>query len=146
MKTDRWSWRLSLLSVLLASAGAGASCTVSSLGVAFGNYNPIADLALDGVGSVSVDCGSATSFSLRLSTGAGSYSARQMNSGGATLVYNLYADPAHSTVWGDGSAGTVTVDDLSTSETYNVYGRIAAGQSSTPVGSYSDLVVVTVEF
>src|SRR6266487_1298814 len=50
---------------------------------------------------------------------------RKMVNAGTLLNYNLYTDAARTTVWGDGTGGTVTVSGSSNgSTTHTVYGRI----------------------
>lgn len=60
-------------------------------------------------------------------------------------------DPAHTTVWGDGTGVTGVVSDNpflvvgSDSVSYTTYGRLFAGQDRPP-GAYSDTIVVTVTY
>lgn len=144
-KHRRAAWAL----CCLASCGTAplhAACGVDTVSVAFGAYDPISGLAADGVGSVVVSCEPAASYSIALSAGGGSYAARLLTAGAANLQYNLYSNPSHSMVWGDGSAGTVTVDGTGTGATHHVYGRIPGSQTAAVAGAYSDLVLVTVDF
>lgn len=131
-----------------------ATCGVSANSVAFGAYNPFDLLPHDAAGNIQVSCNDvlvALSYTLRLSAGgSGSYAPRRMSGGAYTLDYNLYTDPAHATVWGDGSASTATVTGafavtVSGSANHAVYGRVPAGQNAG-AGSYSDTVTVTVEY
>jgi spore coat protein U-like protein len=101
--------------------------------------------ALNGAGTVSVACSPATSYSVGLSTGNGSYSQRRLSSGSATLDYNLYTDASRSIVWGDGTSGSSTVGGNGESVDHTVYGRIPAQQNVT-AGNYGDTVIVTVTF
>jgi spore coat protein U-like protein len=119
---------------------------VQTVGVAFGNYDPISGQSLDGVGSVRVQCTPAVGYVISLSAGNGSYANRELQSGLVTLFYNLYSNASRSLVWGDGSGATVTVSGMGEDDTHNVYGRIAGGQIQASAGSYADLIVVTVEF
>jgi spore coat protein U-like protein len=97
-------------------------------------------------------------FEIRLSTGAGSYSQRQMNRTATpadTLPYNLYLNflPAvlNTNVWGDGSGTTVrwtgrmnlSPGQPSRTDTATLVGAIPAGPVPS-AGSYQDIVVVTV--
>lgn len=127
-------------------AEAAASCTISTVGVAFGTYNPQSTTALDGVGSVTATCsGNTATLVLSAGTGqSGSYSARVMNAGSFSLNYNLYTTSTRNVVWGNGSAGTAT-RTLPASGTYTIYGRIPALQN-VGAGSYTDTVVVTLTF
>ncbi|HUP91872.1 MAG TPA: spore coat U domain-containing protein [Solimonas sp.] len=135
-----------------------ATCTASAQTVAFGSYNPFSATPLDSSGQVGVSCSIslgisiAVSYTIKLSTGvAGSYAPRYMAAGANHLNYNLYTSSARTTVWGNGTGGTSTVTDsyllgLSTvARTYPVYGRVTA-QQNLPGGSYSDTIMVTVEY
>jgi spore coat protein U-like protein len=129
---------------------------VSTGGVAFGAYNPLPGAASDTTGSVTLSCNisaGSVSYTMALTTGgSGSYVPRQMSSGASHLNYNLYLDSARTTVWGDGTGGTQTLSGTSPivvpsyTQTDNVYGRILANQQSTPPGSYSDTITVTVTY
>jgi spore coat protein U-like protein len=131
--------------LLLAAPALRADCTVSAGGVAFGSYDVFNPSALDGAGTVSVNCSPAASYSLGLSSGGGSYSQRQLSNLSTTLNYNLYTDASHSVVWGDGTGGTGTVAGNGESNNHVVYGRIPAQQNAT-AGSYGDTIIVTVTF
>ena len=134
-----------------------ASCFVSSVTLAFGNYNEFAVAPTDSVGNVGVTCngvaGEAVSYSIALSAGGGgAFGSRRMRSpAGSVLGYNLYTTPARVIVWGDGNAGSAAVSDAyvlggaAVSRNYPVYGRTFARQKA-PVGSYTDSIVVTLSF
>jgi spore coat protein U-like protein len=143
---------------LVASAAALAdSCTVSATTHAFGAYDTIN--ALNGTSTITVTCthvaNPATRFDyvIELSSGPGSYAARQMTGTGDTLTYNLYTSAARTTVWGDGiTGGTATVAGSfnvpggagrSGSDIQTVYGRIGAAQNVLP-GAYSTATPITV--
>ncbi|RZM31611.1 MAG: SCPU domain-containing protein, partial [Sphingomonas sp.] len=65
--------------------------------------------------------------------------------------YQLYADPARTQIWGDGSGGSSTVRSfdiiplLGGSSTYQIYGRIPANLSPRP-GAYNDTITITVSY
>jgi spore coat protein U-like protein len=143
--------------------GAAASClvctcTTSATGVAFGAYDPTATGSLSSAGGVQVSCsqvgvmGVTVSYTIALSAGTSvSYVTRQMVFGTNKLGYNLYTDATHNTVWGNG-AGSSTVSDSyvlapgpATARTYQVYGRIPAGENVL-AGVYSDTIIVTVTY
>lgn len=126
------------------SAGA-ATCTVSSPGVAFGGYDPLASAPTDGVGNIAVSCDGVASYTIALGQGAGTYASRAMSNGNGTLQYNLYTSPLRTTVWGDGSGNTGTVSDTATGGNYAVYGRIDARQNVT-AGTYGDTLTITVTY
>lgn len=137
-----------------AGANAGASCTVFAEGSQFGSYNPLANAALDGTGSVRVTCtgGEIVPYQVSASMGNGTYQVRKLMSGSQTLDYNVYTDGTRTTIWGDGSSGTglisgsVVATPEGATQTSTVYGRIFSGQQRASVGSYRDQLTVTVSY
>lgn len=183
-ETDRaYAWRLGSACALLLAlaliclskpAFAASSCssngnltvTVSSSGVAFGNYNVLNAGATAGAGSITVSatCDHASvpftvNYSIALSTGnSGSFTPRVMQFGANTLQYNLYTTSGLTSIWGDGSGGTQTLADQITgtcqnngghncsgSQSDTVYGNIPARQNVV-AGNYSDTITATVTF
>lgn len=140
-------WLLGAVLMAAASLAYPAACTVSTLGLNFGNYDVFSTLNDDITGTVSVNCPSSTAYSISLSSGSGTFASRAMTSGTNLLYYNLYLDATRLTIWGDGSAGTGTVSGTGTGAAVGstVYGRIPWGQNAV-VGSYSDSIIVTVTF
>jgi spore coat protein U-like protein len=125
------------------------NCTLGMSSAAFGTYNPLSSSSLDTTGTLTYSCNlTAPLPTIALSRGASSsYSPRTMTSaGGGQLQYNLYLDPIHLIVWGDGA-------DLSTSRFIAIgllgqvtfFGSIPAHQSA-PAGSYADTLVATIYF
>lgn len=149
MKACMQLLRLRLLlaaGLALQAAVAGASCTVETVAVVFGPYDAIAGTDLDGVGSITVSCAPGADYRIDLSAGSGSHAVRALRAGAVALAYNLYTDAGHNMVWGDGSAGTVSVHGTGSGQTHTVYGRIPGGQTQAVAGVYTDVIVVTVEF
>ena len=72
---------------------------------------------------------------------------RYLSSGSATLQYELFKDPGRTQRWGEGSADALQAGEAPSEapRTFVVFGRIPPGQD-IPVGTYTDSVVVTVEF
>jgi len=142
------------LGLLFAPATAQAACTVSTVGVAFGAYNPLDAAPDDGTGTVDAACHPSDQAPV-VSLGAGlygSFSMRRMSSGSDQLNYNLYTDLNRSIVWGDGSSGSQTVTLINGTVnsgtrrfTRTIYGRIPAGQPAS-FGSYADTLMVTITF
>lgn len=122
-----------------------ANCTLGVQSVIFGPYDPLSAQNTDSAGSVSVSCDSSDTFTIAFSSGHGTMLSRQMQSGGYSMIYNLYTDSLRSIVWGDGTGGTSLVSTTGTSATFAVYGRIPAAQN-LPAGSYNDSIVVTLTF
>lgn len=145
--------------VAWASAPAHAACSASTSAVVFGAYDPFAPAPRDSSGSVTVTCDAAPiafmqSYSIALSTGAsGSYADRRLTAGASSLQYQLHPDFTHTTVWGDGSAGTQQVGGMfaislivPVSAVHTVHGRMPAQQLGARSGSYGDTIVVTVSY
>ncbi|WP_194755973.1 Csu type fimbrial protein [Aliidiomarina indica] len=134
------------LSLCLFSAGAHAGCMVSAQGVAFGLYDGLNVSPTESTGVIEVTCDVSTSYQLSLSTGTGSFTERKMANGNDNLVYNLFTDPSYSFIWGDGTSFTSTVNGVTDStQVHYVYGRVPARQD-VAVGTYSDVIIVTMQF
>lgn len=141
-----------------ASSLAAADCAVTASSFSFGNYNPLDALPRDSTSTINVQCSLigllslTVTYELSLSTGSSaSYGLRTLVGPGDPLGYQLYADAARLLIWGDGTAGTVTITDgyllgLGTvSRNYPVYGRLPAGQQ-VGAGTFTDSITVTLEF
>lgn len=63
------------------------------------------------------------------------------------LDYNLYTGAARTTIWGDGTGGSVTVTQAFNNNQVrlSVYGRIPAMEDIAP-GSHTDHITATVTF
>ena len=139
----------------LAPGGAWAllqSCTITTVPVNFGTYDPLSGTPNTATGTVNLVCtlGLLQTWTVGLSAGnSGSFAQRVLSNGGSSLAYNLYTSASYASVWGDGSGGT-SVDSGTqvigtTNATYTVYGRIPAGQD-VGAGSYLDTITVTVTY
>jgi spore coat protein U-like protein len=160
--------RRALLSLFLLLGLAGPphgialaqTCNVTVTGpLNFGLYT--FTTPLDGVASLTLACrqinqapGRIINYTIRLTSGPGSFVARQMQHltlPGEVLRYNLFQDAARSLVWGDGTAGTVVVTgqfafpppNQETVPPIPIYGRIPADQNVVP-GTYQTISPVTV--
>jgi spore coat protein U-like protein len=142
---------------LTVTATVNTNCSISTTPVAFGVYDPFAAGALDATGTVSIACTKGTAPSIGLGLGLfPSGAVRQMDDGGGNRVtYELFqpasnvvgAACAYTTAWGTAAGTTViaTAAPSKVARSYNVCGRMAAGQDPT-AGSYSDTVIATVTF
>jgi len=131
-----------------------ASCSIGSIvGLAFGSYDVLSFSPLDSAGSVSYRCDNVSALDtikIQLSRGgSATYQPRTLQQGAYQLQYNLYLDPARSSVWGDGSAGTgqygPSLPPNGSSVQIDIYGRVPARQIAH-AGSYSDTVLITLVF
>jgi spore coat protein U-like protein len=150
--------------VLLAFAAARPAlaaldgCTVSTVGMAFGPYDPLAAGALNGAGKINVTCqvtlvALLVQYTVKLSTGSSSsYASRTMRNGSVPLTYNVYRNAGRTQIWGDGTASTFFHDSGlillavgSTATDIDIWGKVDPGQDRD-AGSYSDSITVTVSF
>jgi spore coat protein U domain-containing protein, fimbrial subunit CupE1/2/3/6 len=139
-----FAW-LACVFVMAFAQTAVATCTLGVTDVTFGEYDIFESLDSNITGSVSVSCDSDTTLQVTLGAGSGTFSARKMLNGTSTLLYNLFLDPAHLTLWGDGSPGTGLLGLSGSGGTYTIYGRIPARQN-VPAGLYTDSIVVSLTF
>jgi spore coat protein U-like protein len=145
---------------LAISATVASNCTISTLPVAFGVYDPIvanAAAALNGNGSITIACtkGSIPVLTLDLGANASGSVRRMANGVTERLPYELYQPPTNvagaacgalTTVWGTAAGSLTTVAAPSkAARTYNVCGSIPGG-ADVAVGAYTDTVVATVTF
>ncbi|HKJ04612.1 MAG TPA: spore coat U domain-containing protein [Geopsychrobacteraceae bacterium] len=143
------------LVILLPASASAFKCNITVTGVAFGSYNALAPATTSTTGDIGVTCNikaknkaAPLSVSVSISAGqSGSFSQRFMtDASGSMLNYNLYMDAGGGTIWGDGTGGSSNrIENVTQESPLNakVYGRIPAGQNA-PVGSYSDILTVTV--
>lgn len=147
MTTKRKRVHVLLAGLGCALAGPAFACTVSATSFQFGTIDPLFGGDTSSTSTITVSCPSLTSYTIALSTGAGTYAERYMQSGTNQLVYNLYSDASHSTIWGDGTGTSATVSGTALTEgtDHTVYGRVPHQPTAIP-GTYADSIVVTVTF
>ena len=140
-------WLLASPAVPLSARA--VSCTISAVGVAFGNYDVFSASPLDSTGVVTYKCTQTRSITIDLSRGSSTtFNPRKMKRSTETLSYNLYLDALRSVIWGDGSSSTSHLSisaPANQSKTATIYGRIPARQDVT-FGAYSDTITVTITF
>jgi spore coat protein U-like protein len=138
---------------LSVSASVANNCTISTLPVAFGSYDPVVANAaanLDSTGTVTVACtkGATTTIGLNLGSNA-SGSTRRLTDGASNyLNYELYQDTGRTTVWGNSGAGLLTpvAAPSKVARNFTVYGRLFSNQDVPAAVSYADSVTATVNF
>ena len=129
------------------STSVAAICTISAGTLGFGSYS---GAVANSTAAVSVNCSNGAPYYVALAGGNNqSGSTRRMaGPAGNYLGYQLFSDSLRTVPWGDdgaqlgarrGGTGSGGAQSLT------VYGRIPAGQAAA-VGSYSDSVVVTIEY
>lgn len=138
------------LTTLHSKAATPNRCTVSSTPVTFGAYDRLTSSDLTALGSITVTCTAVGPIAIFLSAGgSGSFASRRMiAAGNLPLSYNLYIDQLGSRIWGNGTGGSqsLTTTSAASSMPFQIFGRIPALQTTVRAGSYSDTVMVTVNF
>jgi spore coat protein U-like protein len=133
------------------SATVTNNCTISTVALGFGAYDPVAANAaadLDGTGTVSIACTKGSTATIGLGLGANpSGSVRRMSGGTDFLTYELYQDASRTTVWGNSGAGLLSpaAAPSKAARNFTVYGRVPSNQDVT-AGAYADTVLATVNF
>jgi len=149
---------------LSVTSSVAQTCTVSTTStLAFGAYDPIAATALAGTGSVSLKCTKGSS-AITIDLDAGSHasgSQRRMLGGtsGDFLNYGItqpstttpWTSCAGSTVWGSTVGGSVYTPSgvtwsPATAQAFTVCGSVPPVQNVSADASYTDTVLVTVNF
>ncbi len=132
---------------LPVSATVNTLCSVSTLPMAFGNYN---GAITDASATINVTCTNTTPYDIGLdpgqSPGANTSTRAMLGPGGAPLNYALYIDSGRGVNWGN-NVGNDTNHQVATGilQQWPVYGRIPANQFVQP-GGYSDTVAVTLTY
>ena len=131
---------------LNVSAQVVANCTISTLPVNFGTYDPLSATADDdGVGSITVACTRGIP-TLLVEIDNGTSGVRQMSDGGVELLsYQLYSDVGRASVWGTGAAGVDPGAVNPAGTTLSVYGRIPAAQD-VAVGNYAQTLQAIINY
>ena len=152
-----------LLAIVLACAApahAAIVCTGSGTSMSLGTYYGDTATPADSVGAFTLTCARSSgpsTVTVVMAIGAsgnnGSIANRQMRtpSWPDVLSYNLYRDAARTSVWGqtagvDTMSSTLSVpNNASRGVTFTIFGRIP-GLQSVHTGSYSDSLVVTINY
>jgi spore coat protein U-like protein len=143
-----------VVAVLASAAPARAECSVVGSKIVFPPYDVYSTTPLDAVGELQYKCSpdqKDTTPNIRIVFGpsADGGFVRGMSFGGDTLKYNVYIDPLRTTVWGDGSVGTIAYSAACCAvgkfAILNMYGRIPPGQD-VKAGSYVDSLLMSIEF
>jgi spore coat protein U-like protein len=140
---------MTMTSTFTAQVAITASCTINSASVLdFGSQGVLSE-AVDRSSTLEVQCSRATPYIIALDQGTGpgaTVDARELINGSTAIIYSLYQDVAHSTVWGNTiGINTVAATGNGGSQSYVIYGEIPP-QDTPPPGTYTDTVRVTVAY
>lgn len=134
------------------SATVPASCTVNAPTLDFGTAGVLAGNT-DAQRDLSIVCTRGAAYKIALGPGLNDgglgVNARKMKAGTATIGYQLYHDAGRSLVWGDtltGAGANVKSDTGNgMAQAHTVFGRVPP-QTTPAAGTYTDTVVVTIEY
>ena len=125
-------------------ASVPANCLLQTHDLDFGATGLIGR-NIDATTTISVACAPGIDYAISIDGGgSGDPDHRVMTSGQRSVAYGLFKDAGHSDNWGMDSEATQPVSGDGTVHDSTVFGRIPP-QSAAP-GSYSDRVVVTIEY
>jgi spore coat protein U-like protein len=143
---------LALAAIVFLPALAHAQCSVSTIGVNFGNYNTLSSSSVSSTGTITIFCTKKVNATIIIgaSPNSGGFQPRKMKrtAGSDLLSYNLYTTSALATIWGDGTSGTSTVYSTiskGVNNNFTVYGLAPAAQD-VYVGAYNETLTVTINF
>ncbi len=125
-----------------------SSCSIGSVATMdFGSVTGLA-AALAATANIVVTCTSGTPYTVELGAGAGSgatTAVRKMTSGANTVNYSIYKEVAHTNVLGTGATDRLSSTGTASAQTITAYGLVPI-QSTPPIGTYTDTVLVTVTY
>lgn len=139
-----------LAGALLAPAsGRAQTCVVSAVTMNFGTYEPRSPAVTLTTGAISFRCSASVPVKIKLRDGDGPR-APQLTFRNDTLQYQLFLDPARTTLWGDGLNGTSYYTNAAplanTTMTVPVFGAIFPGQAQTSPGAYHNTFAIELDY
>lgn len=126
------------------------ACTVSATALDFPNSG-VLGANVDSTNTVTVTCNPGLPWSVSLNPGTGSggtvVTRKMTGPAAATINYTIYSDAGRTTIWGDGTSGTVNVTGTGTGSAQNQtgFGRVPP-QATPAAGTYTDTITATVTF
>ena len=133
---------------LAVSVTISAVCNAISGTLNFGTPSNLGGAAnIDVAGSLTVTCTNTVPYQVTLGNGANfSAGTRRMADAGVTnfVNYSIFSDAARTTAWT--GATFVAGTGSGAAQAISVFGRIPSGQTSVPVGAYTDTVQITVTY
>ncbi|BDU16234.1 Csu type fimbrial protein [Lysobacter auxotrophicus] len=122
---------------------------VSAPNLDFGTVG-VQNVAYYGTATLVVLCTPGTAYTVALDAGsvAGStVNVRNLSGPGGNMTYSLYRDSGYTQIWGT-TAGTDTTGGTGTgsNQSYTVYGRIFAMQTTKAPGTYTSTITATITY
>jgi spore coat protein U-like protein len=123
------------------------SCNVSANNLDFGTFGDL-NTPISQQTSLSVQCSNGVPYTIALNGGlsnATNPAQRKMTLGAKAILYGLYRDSAHANPWGATSGTMATGAGTAVAQSVPIYGLVPA-QTTPPIGTYSDTIVVSVQY
>jgi len=143
--TDQRYWTTQPFTV---SVTLSPSCSVTASPLNFGTVGVLTS-AVNATTNLSVACTYTTPYTVSLSAGAASgatTTTRAMTLGASKVYYSLYQNAAMTQNWGNNiGVDTVAGTGTGSAQSIPVYGQVPA-QTTPTIGSYSDTILVTVNY
>jgi spore coat protein U-like protein len=121
------------------------SCNVSANNLDFGTFGSLSG-SISQQTSLSVQCSNGIPYTIALNGGlsnAANPAQRKMTLGANTILYGLYRDSAHANPWGNTAGAVASGTGTAFAQSVPIYGLVPA-QTTPPIGTYSDTIVVSV--
>ncbi len=163
-----WSWHLCALGVLGAclydNGTASGTVTVTMIvskdcvinapsldfgSAAFvGSFDPVTQ-------TIAIRCSKGTAYTVGIDNGMNYLASRRLAHGGAYIGYEIYFPATSTSRWGSSGAerrnsadatGNAGLYTGTTDQTYSYKAQILAGQATPPAGTYTDTLLVDVQF
>ena len=129
------------------TANDALTCTISASAMNFGTIGST-QAPVNATATLTTTCSSGTAYVISLDgglSGASDPTQRIMQHGADQLRYALYQDVAHLTPWGSANGQTYAGNGNGAAQIATVYGVIPV-QTSPPIGTYQDYVIVTITY
>jgi spore coat protein U-like protein len=147
------SYAATTTATMTVSSSVATACTMTTGDLTFGTYDPTG-ANVDGTATITSTCTLGGGAVITLSQGGnpdtGSTDGvplRQMADGANRLKYHLYGDTDRAGVFGNTTGTGQAVSGTGNAATTTVYGRIVQTENATtPPGTYSDSVLVTLTY
>ncbi|HEY1141234.1 MAG TPA: spore coat U domain-containing protein [Lysobacter sp.] len=143
-------WAATRTATFTVNASIVSDCTiVSAPNLDFGTIG-VQNVAYYGTSTFVIACTPGTVYSIALDAGSVSGSTittRTLSGPGNNMSFNLYRDAGYTQVWGV-TSGTDTAGGTGngTNQSYTIYGRIYAMQTTKAPGTYSTTITATVTY
>ncbi|VVD65991.1 Csu type fimbrial protein [Pandoraea fibrosis] len=149
-------WRRCVASAglgLLSAAALAQTCALGTPTLAFSAFSPISGAALPATGTIPVSCtwpivGGNPNVKVCLALNASQ--PLSLTNAGNAITFGLFTDPAYSNAWGTATSSVIAITLArpllggTLTQNVNVYGKIAAAQTTVPTSGSSNTVYTRV--